>query len=188
VANRFKRNVKLIFIFAVALIAIVFILEGAIKMLYPLKFKEYVYRYSSEYDLDPYLVFSIIKAESSFNPDATSHKNARGLMQVTDDTAFWIAEMMGIKDFKVEYLYDPETNIKFGCWLLNNLERQFDSPVLVVASYNAGASCVHSWLNNSKYSKTGKSLDSIPYKETEIYTKRVENYYSVYKMLYEKDI
>jgi len=45
---------------------------------------------------------------------------------------------------------------------------------------------VHSWLKDSKYSKTGKTLDVIPYKETEIYTKRVENYYSIYKMLYEK--
>lgn len=187
-ANRLKKNAKLILFFAIALIAIIFILEGTIKMLYPLKFKEYVYRYSDEYDLDPYLVFSIIKAESSFEPDATSHKNARGLMQVTDDTAFWIAEMMGIKDFKVQYLYDPDTNIRFGCWLLHNLEGQFDSDVLVVASYNAGASCVHSWLGNSKYSMTGKSLDVIPYKETEIYTKKVKNYHNVYKMLYEKDI
>ncbi|GAE89082.1 lytic transglycosylase domain-containing protein [Acetivibrio straminisolvens] len=187
-ASKFKRNLKVIFIFAVVLVSIVFILEGAIKMLFPLKYKEYVFRYSSEYNLDPYLVFSIIKAESSFNPDATSPKNARGLMQVTDDTAFWIAEMMGIKDFKVEYLYDPDTNIKFGCWLLNNLEKQFDSRVLVVASYNAGAACVRSWLNDSKYSATGESLDVIPYKETEIYTKRVENFYSIYKMLYEKDI
>jgi len=65
------------------------------------------------------LFFSIIKAESSFNPNATSHKNARGLMQLTDETALWIAEMMGLENFKVEYLYDPETNIKFGCWLLN---------------------------------------------------------------------
>jgi len=40
-------------------------------------------------------------------------------MQLTDETALWIAEMMGLENFKVEYLYDPETNIKFGCWLLN---------------------------------------------------------------------
>jgi len=183
VLNRLKKRVKQIFIFAVAVISIILILEGTIKMLFPLKYKEYVYKYSSEYNLDPYLVFSIIKAESSFNPEATSHKNARGLMQVTDDTAYWIAEMMGIKDFKAEYLYDPETNIKFGCWFLNNLEKQFDNSVLVVASYYAGVECVHSWLNNSKYSTTGKSLDVIPYKETEIYTKRVENYYNIYKMI-----
>jgi len=188
VFHRLKRSFKLFFVFAVALISIIFILEGTVKMLFPLKYKEYVYKYSSEYNLDPYLVFSIIKAESSFNPNATSHKNARGLMQLTDETALWIAEMMGLENFKVEYLYDPETNIKFGCWLLNNLEKQFDSRILVVASYNAGAACVHSWLKDSKYSKTGKTLDVIPYKETEIYTKRVENYYSIYKMLYEKDV
>jgi len=51
-------------------------------------------------------------------------------MQLTDETALWIAEMMGLENFKVEYLYDPETNIKFGCWLLNNLEKQLTAVFL----------------------------------------------------------
>jgi len=187
VAKRHKINIKLILFLTVLLVTIIIVVEGAVNRMFPLKYEEYVYKYSYEYGLDPYLVFSIIKAESSFNPNATSHKNARGLMQVTDDTALWIAEMMGIKDFEIESLYDPETNIKFGCWLLNNLKGQFNDDDLVIASYNAGGGKVNSWLKDSRYSKTGETLNKIPYKETDIYVKKVKNYYTIYKMLYDKD-
>lgn len=187
VAKKHRINFKLILVLTVFFVAIIFVVEGAVKRMFPLKYDEYVYRYSYEYGLDPYLVFSIIKAESSFNPNATSPKNARGLMQVTDETAIWIAQMMGIKDFKVESLYNPDTNIKFGCWLLNNLKGQFKNDNLIIASYNAGSGKVNSWLNDSRYSNTGETLDKIPYKETDIYVKRVKNYYTIYKMLYDKD-
>jgi soluble lytic murein transglycosylase len=187
VIRRRRINLKLILILAVFLVAIIFVFEGAVKRMFPLKYEEYVYRYSYEYGLDPYLVFSIIKAESSFNPNATSPKSARGLMQVTDETALWIAEMMGIKDFKIESLYNPDTNIKFGCWFLNNLKGQFKDDDLIIASYNAGGGKVNSWLKDSRYSNTGETLDKIPYKETDIYVKRVKNYYTIYKMLYDKD-
>lgn len=186
-AKRFKISIKVMLLLAVSLVVIIFTVEGTIKMLHPLKYKEYVYKYSSEYKVDPYLVFSIIKAESSFNPNATSHKNARGLMQITDQTGVWIAEMMGIEDFKVEYLYEPDTNIKLGCWYLNSLEKEFDDNNLVIASYNAGRGNVNSWLKDNRYSSTGESLDKIPFKETEGYVKKVNNYYSVYKKLYEKE-
>jgi len=66
VFHRLKRSFKLFFVFAVALISIIFILEGTVKMLFPLKYKEYVYKYSSEYNLDPYLVFFNYKGGKQF--------------------------------------------------------------------------------------------------------------------------
>ena len=64
------------------------------RKIYPLKYKNEVIRYSLEYDLDPHLVMSIIWVESKFKSDATSNKNARGLMQIIPRTGQWIAEQV----------------------------------------------------------------------------------------------
>lgn len=185
-AKRYKINIKILLLVIVSFFLIIFTVEGMIKTLHPLKYKEYVFKYSTENKLDPYLVFSVIKAESSFNPDATSHRNARGLMQITDDTAKWVAQKMGLKDFEVEQLYDPEINIRMGCWYLNNLRQEFgDNKDLILAAYNGGRGHVNKWLKNKELSSTGESLDKIPFEETDRYVKKVNNYYIIYKKLYD---
>jgi len=95
-------------VIAAAFAVILLLLNGIGRSLFPLEYKDLVIRYAKENDLDPFLVFSVIKAESNFNPNATSHKNARGLMQIIDDTGIWAAEKMGIEGFRVEHLYDPK--------------------------------------------------------------------------------
>lgn len=188
-----KTNIKVVALILFLLIFVIFAVEGAAKMLHPLKYKDYVVKYSDKYDIDPYLVYSIIKAESSFKVDATSRGNARGLMQITDNTGKWAAEKMGLNEFKTEQLYDPEINISIGCWYLNRLYKQFEASEnvpeelrkLVLASYNAGPTRVDTWLKDKSLSSSGHSLDEIPYKETENYVKKVNNYYSIYKKLYD---
>lgn len=158
-----------------------------LKSAYPLKYQEYVYQYSYSNGLDPYLVFAVIKAESSFNPRAISNKNARGLMQLTEKTADWGAKSLNMEQFQVESLYNPDTNIKIGCWYLSRLMREFNNNVdLVIAAYNGGSGNVSQWLKDKALSNTGNSLERIPFKETERFVKRVKNYQSVYKRLYEK--
>lgn len=200
--KKIKKRIKNILFFVFIILIIAFTAKTALEYLYPLKYKEYVFKYSSLYDnLDPYLVFSIIKAESGFNPDATSYKNARGLMQITVDTSIWIAERMKIENFKVENLYDPETNIKMGCWYLNNLMQEFmyedgvyvieeedERKKLVLAAYNAGRGNVALWLKDKKFSSSGKKLEVIPFKETERYVEKVQNYYLIYQILYKDGI
>lgn len=184
-----KQKFKYIASFLIIAIAILFILDNSGKLLYPLKYDEYVFKYSSRNNIDPYLVFAIMKAESSFNPDATSIKNARGLMQITDRTGSWGAEKLKIENFTIEHLYNPETNIAIGCWYLNWLMKEFNGDMdLVIAAYNGGSGKVNEWLRNKEYSYSGESLDRIPYRETDIYLKRVKNYYLSYKELYEKDV
>ncbi|MGG7178558.1 lytic transglycosylase domain-containing protein [Clostridium paraputrificum] len=153
--------------------------------LFPFKHKDAIKEYSEEYNLDPYLVLSVIKAESKFKSDAESHKGAMGLMQITGDTAEWIAEQMGLTDYNQEKLYEEDYNIRMGCWYLNNLREEFGDMDLFVAAYNAGRGKVASWLKNSDYSKDGKKLDYIPYKETKKYVDRVNTYYKIYKAIYE---
>lgn len=182
-------NKKIIYIitFIIVVVGIAVILNNAVKIIFPLKYKEYVYKYSLENNVDPYLVFAIIKAESSFNPYAVSHKNARGLMQISEITGKWGAKSLGLKNYTPESLYEPETNIKIGCWYLSVLMKEFDNNLdLVIAAYNGGSGNVNEWLKNSNYSNTGIDLEKIPFKETEKFLKKVKNYYSVYKRLYEK--
>lgn len=156
-----------------------------LKLLHPLKYEEHVYKYSDQYDLDPFLVFAIIKVESNYNKYAVSPKGAKGLMQITDKTAVWAAEKMGLKDFSVSNLFDPAINIQMGCWYLNQLKKEFNEDIiLIIAAYNGGSGRVKEWLKNQEYSRTGKSLDKIPFLETEKYIEKVLKEYKILKYIY----
>lgn len=154
--------------------------------MYPITYLQTVIDSANEYNLDPYLVFGVIKTESAFNPDARSHQDAIGLMQITMPTGKWIAEKMKITNFEEKDLYDPQTNIKMGCWYLNNLKNEFnEDTILTLAAYNAGRGNVNKWLKDEKYSKDGKKLKNIPYKETDEYVKKVQVTAEMYRKLYD---
>lgn len=182
--NKARRN-YLIF-FAVSIIVILFLFENAQKVIYPVKYKEYVLGYSMKYDLDPYLVFAMIKVESNFDPDAVSPKNARGLMQITDKTGKWGAEVLKLDNYSLNSLYDPETNLNIGCWYMKSLLKEFGNDTgLALAAYNGGSGNVKEWLQDRSLSASGKSLDRIPFKETASYVKKVDDCRAAYKKLYE---
>lgn len=187
-------RLKVLIVVIIAFSAILFLLNGIGKNIFPLEYRDLVIQYAQENELDPFFVFSVIKAESNFDPKATSHKNARGLMQIIDNTGIWAAEKMGIEGFRVEALYEPEVNIKIGCWYLKSLRNeiyQYNGEMnndLVLAAYNGGIGNVQKWLQDKKYSSSGKSLDKIPFRETENYIKKVNNYQRIYENLYRKCI
>lgn len=155
------------------------------KYLYPYKYGEIVDKYSYEYNLDPYLVLAVIKTESNFNSNAESNKGAKGLMQIMDSTGEWIASKLEVDNFNTNMLYDPEVNIEFGCWYLNNLLKEFDDLSLALTAYNGGSGNVTKWLNDPKYSNDGQNLTYIPFKETKKYVDKVSTRYNIYKFLYE---
>jgi len=152
---------------------------------FPYKYKEYVDKYSNQYNLDPLFVLAVIKTESKFDDDAQSHKNAVGLMQITVETGAWAAKEMGFNTFSKDDLYNEEYNIRMGCWYLRRLNDIFDGDLdLTIAAYNAGPTNVNTWLENEKYSSDGKSIDYIPFGETKKYVDKVDTYYHVYQYLY----
>jgi len=187
-----SKKIRLFIIIAVILLAVVFLIDNTttvLKLVYPMKHKEFVFRYSKDYNIDPLLVFSIIKAESGFDKDAVSYRNAMGLMQITEETAVWGASEIGIENFSVRDLFDPEINIKIGCWYLNRLMKEFDNDLdLIIAAYNGGSGNVKKWLKDSRYSSSPNKLDIIPFRETERYLKKVKNNYYIYKKLYQDEI
>lgn len=153
-------------------------------LMYPYKYKDVIKKYSVQYKLDPLLVLSVIKAESNFNTNAHSFKDAHGLMQVTDGTAKWAAKEMNINYSDPSQLLEPEYNINMGSWYLRNLRDEFQDMDLVIVAYNGGRGNVNKWLKDSKYSNDGKSLKYIPFKETDKYLKKVKVNYNIYKFLY----
>lgn len=177
---------KYLLFFVISFALILIILNNAARIIFPIKYKDYIINYSIKNNIDPYLVFAIIKGESNFDPNAVSPKKAKGLMQISDKTGQWGAQVLKFKNYENKSLFDPETNISIGCWYLNALTREFNNDVdLVLAAYNGGSGNVNEWLKDRDLSISGKSLDKIPFKETENYLKRVKNYHVIYKMLYE---
>jgi len=178
-----KRILGIIF-----LIILIINAKNIVKSFYPLKYSDNIIKYSQEYNLDPFLVAAVIKTESNFDEGAKSNKNAYGLMQITPDTAEWAAEKMNVNSFKIEMLYNPDFNIRMGCWYLDNLKEEFDNNTeLVLAAYNGGRGNVQKWLKSAEHSSDGKNLHYIPFKETDKYVKKVKVNYNIYKYLYGKD-
>lgn len=175
---------RFIILLLAILIVFVGIKYGVKKYIFPYEYKEYVDKYSLEYNLDPLLVLSIMKTESGFDENAKSNKGAKGLMQIMDSTGNWISEEVGVYYFFPNMLYDPELNIRFGCWYVDNLRTEFADLDLILAAYNAGSGNVTKWLADEKYSEDGKTLSYIPFNETKKYVDRVKTNYSIYKYLY----
>ena len=185
-----KRIFKFVLICAFVIlffaIAIKPVKTAVYKVLYPLRYEEYIDKYSEEYKLDRFLVMALIKAESNYINDAQSSV-ARGLMQITDDTAIWISEKLSI-DFEPDDIVNPETNIKMGCFYLDYLLDYYKGNVkLSLAAYNAGMGNVDKWLKNPQYSKNGISLDVIPFAETKTYIEKIEKVTTIYKNLYNRE-
>ena len=161
--------------------------QRAIDRQYPIAYRELIETYASEYNLSPAYVSAIIRNESSFRADAESGAGARGLMQLMPDTAEWIAGKLQISGFAFERMFDPESNIRFGCWYLNYLSRLFlGDPVAVTAAYHAGQGQVKVWLSDPNLSADGYTLklSALPEGPTKIYAGRVTRDYGIYQEKY----
>ena len=174
---RLKRAVLAAAAILIALIALITGYNTGQKTTYPVAYSEYIYKYANKNDLDPYLVMAVIKVESNFVPEAHSGY-AGGLMQLTEETAQWNADDMGITYF--DYM-DPETNIMLGCHYLKHLIDTYGNIDTALAAYNGGMGNVASWLSDSRYSSDGKTLNDIPFPETKNYVVKVNDAWLHYK-------
>ncbi|MCI9177682.1 MAG: lytic transglycosylase domain-containing protein [Clostridia bacterium] len=155
--------------------------------IYPQKYKEYVNYYAEKYEVDPLLIYAIIKAESNFNPEAHSKSDARGLMQLMENTAIEVANQIEVKEVQVEDLYTPQTNIQIGTCYFANLVKQYHNIGIALAAYNAGMGRVNNWIEKGIIKEDGSDLENIPYQETNMYVRKILNDYQIYQELYEKE-
>lgn len=178
------RAAMLIFICAAVVFSVTFTVSSvAMKLFYPIKYEEFVEKYSAEYEVDQNLIYAIIKTESSFNPDAVSSANAEGLTQITPETFEWLKMKLGEEDENLS-LFDPETSIKYGAFFISLLLDEFGETDTALAAYHAGRGRINDWLENPEISPDGKTLSDIPIPETAHYVKKVNKAFNVYNKMY----
>jgi soluble lytic murein transglycosylase len=159
----------------------------AILKQYPLEYRDLILHYAGEYNLSPAFVAAIIRNESSFQPRAESNVGARGLMQLMPDTAEWIAHKLKLDGYSFDRMWDPESNVRFGCWYLNYLSSLFQGdPVCVISAYHAGQGQVTAWLSDSSLTADGVrlNLDRLADGPTKSYARKVIKAYGIYQALY----
>ncbi len=156
-----------------------------LQIFYPLEYEEIILAQSIEYELDFYLVNSIIYVESKFDSKVTSNKGAIGLMQIMPKTGVWIADNLGYDNFEVDELYDPEVNVRCGCWYLSELMKKFDGNLIaVLAAYNGGEGNVSRWLEEERWDGRHENVNDIPFPETRGYVSKVMDVSSKYRYIY----
>ena len=153
---------------------------------YPTTYRSIIEKYSQEFSLDPAHVAAVIFCESTYRPEAVSYLDARGLMQIMPKTGQWIAEKLDDQeDYELQKLFEPETNIRYGCWFLSYLSRKYDGDLRrITAAYHAGEGTVGKWLKDPAISSDGVNLDNIPSEVTDDYVTKVLKTYEIYKELY----
>jgi soluble lytic murein transglycosylase len=141
-------------------------------------------KFSAENGLDPYLVASLIRQESEFNPNAISRANAVGLMQLLPATGKKVAKEANLHHFNASQLYTPAVNLQLGTRYFKSMVDKFGSFEYALAAYNAGSDRVQDWLSEGKYRDPQEFVESIPFTETREYVQAILRNANVYKQLY----
>ena len=154
-------------------------------LLFPRAFWPEVLPQSKRLGLNPYVVLSMMRQESAFNPAAVSRAGAIGLMQLMPATAQEIAARLALPEISVEQLHDPQLSITLGTrYFAELLERYQGNVVLALAAYNAGPGQVARWLEQWPHLAMEEFIEHIPFDETRAYVKLVLRNLAVYERLY----
>lgn len=181
-----RRLVVLVCIAAVLLTALPPLAREADRLLYPRKYSRQVEQWAAEYELDPLLVYAFIRTESGFDPAATSSVEARGLMQMTEETFIWLRSKIAPDEgLLFANLYDPETSIRFGCYYLHLCMERYNGDVATAAAaYHSGWGTVDALLQMEEHSADGETLQGFPYNQMNHYVKKITFCYAEYQRIY----
>lgn len=156
------------------------------EILFPLNYWDTIRAEATRRGVDPYLLASIIRQESGFEPTVVSNAGAVGLMQIMPNEAAHIASTAGLGEMTRELLFDPQKNIAMGAAeYIQKLERVGGNPILAIAAYNAGEQAVGRWLAQTPIDDSDVFVESIPYAETRLYVKSVTRNRFEYRRIYE---
>ncbi len=160
-------------VFLILVLAVILIYHA-----FPAPYGDIVEKYSKEYGVEKALVYAVIKAESNFDTAAVSKAGAKGLAQLTDDTARYVASMIGM-EYNSGDSFKVETNIRLSTYYLKYLLDKYDNDLsCTIAAYNAGEGNVDKWLASEN------GIKAIPFGETDRYLKKVRVYKKLYHILY----
>jgi soluble lytic murein transglycosylase len=177
-----KRFYTIVVVLAALAIAVLAICVRVEEHYFPVKFRHLVKKYAVENSLDPLLVAAIISKESRFDPKAVSGSSAKGIMQIMPATGEEIAQKLKISPYSEDDLFNPETNIRFGCYYLAKMQKEFDyDNTLALAAYNSGRENVKKWLKDE--GNISKNLASkYPFTETRNYVRHIQKIYWVLRL------
>lgn len=171
-----------VLIFGLVSFAFAFAPSLLFKSMYPLRYEDEITASAATHGVDPYLVAAVIRLESSWDPEASSHQGARGLMQLMPETAQdMVAKgLVDGKRYSYENLEDPTVNIEYGCAYLSYLLTYFNGVTdRAIAAYNAGMGNVDGWAKQDKLLH-----NAITFPETQAYLVRVNMAKARYQELY----
>ncbi|MBR3163219.1 MAG: lytic transglycosylase domain-containing protein [Clostridia bacterium] len=184
--NSLKRLLKKKILVFISLIVIIVIIINSTNIkkiiynnIYPKKYSYEVEKYAKEYSVDENLIYAVIKAESNFDKNAVSRKNAKGLMQLMYDTAVDIANTIGI-EINEEKILEPDTNINIGTKYISILINKYNNIEVALAAYNAGSGNVDNWIANGVIQSDGSDIENIPFNETNNYVRKILRDYRIY--------
>ena len=150
-------------------------------MRFPLSYSDTIHENSLRHDLNPVILFGLIRRESAFNKDATSPVGAMGLMQLMPRTARQIARDLNERWRGKRSLYDPVKNLKYGSYYYQKLLSQFDGNyAIALAAYNAGPNRVKRWIPDESI-PADIWIETIPFRETRDYVTSVLLYVMIYQ-------
>ncbi len=160
--------------------------RSILKMRYPQKYSALVEQWAAEYDIDPLLLYAVIRTESGFDPHACSNVEAHGLMQITEVTFDWIkSQIAPNEDISFADLYDPALNIRFGAYYMKRcLSRYHEDVPTAAAAYHSGWGTVDALLSSTAYSSDGNVLNVFPYQQMNNYVAKISHAYARYRLLY----
>lgn len=140
---------------------------------YPAPYRESLQGRIKENDLEEAWVYGLMRQESRFVTQAKSSAGAAGLMQVMPATARWVAQKIGMKDYRNTLISQLDINLKLGTYYMKNvLSTLGNNPVLASAAYNAGPGRARRWMGD-KPLEGAIYVESIPFDETRDYVKKV---------------
>jgi len=153
--------------------------------LFPKAYWSDVRNYSTMNGLDPYLVASLIRQESEFNPVAASRANAIGLMQLLPKTAKTVAREIRLQRYNPSQLYAPAVNLQLGTRYFKAMADRYNGQFeYALAAYNAGSDRVDDWLGQGHFRDPQEFVESIPFTETREYVQAILRNANVYRQLY----
>lgn len=156
------------------------------QILYPLAYWETLQSEGQRRNLDPYLLASITRQESGFEPTTVSNAGAVGLMQIMPEEVERIAADAGLGLMTRNDLFDPHKNIAVGAAEYSQKLKTWNgNHILAIASYNAGERAVGTWIEKTPVDDIDLFVESIPYAETRLYVKTVSRNRFEYRRIYE---
>ncbi len=185
--NKYKMIIGTVIMICIIIILFILFKDKLLKILYPKTYSEIISVYAQEYDVEENLIYAVIKAESNFNNEAISNREAIGLMQIVEETAIDVANKNQIEvdiDNIEEELLDIDTNIHIGTKYLSTLLTQYGNIEVALSAYNAGIGTVNNWIEKQIIQADGSDIENVPYKETNNYVRKILRDYQIYSELY----